>query len=114
MAQDGSNEAALAAPAVSQLPTRTQLAAPAPSPAQGAVEVRFDLAGAERRPVALEVFSVTGRRVKRVLATDLPGGRYGLTWRGDDENGEVVGAGVYFVKLNAGPVTQVRKVVLVR
>jgi hypothetical protein len=76
--------------------------------------VRFDLAGAGRRPVVVEVFDVAGRRVQTLLESDLSGGRYGLTWTGDAQGGEGVGAGVYFVRLKAGPVTQVRKAVLLR
>ena len=102
------------APAAEGLPAVTALRLPGPSPTRGAVEVRFDLAGSERRPVLLEVFDVSGRRVKRLTDAEMAGGAYGLSWRADTDAGDAVGAGVYFVRLKAGSFTQVRKVVVLR
>jgi hypothetical protein len=110
----GDREPAAAAGRLDVLPTVTRLAQPAPSPSRGTVEVRFDLAGAERRHVAVEVFDVTGRRVRSLAQEDLPGGRYGLIWNGEDQRGEAVGAGVYFVRLRTGSLSEVRKAVLLR
>jgi hypothetical protein len=84
------------------------------SPTRGPIEVRFELAGMESRHVALDIFDVRGRRVRRLMEGQLSGGRYGLTWRGEDATGRVVAAGVYFVRLQAGTHAEVQKVVRLR
>ncbi|MFN8178428.1 MAG: hypothetical protein U0167_10875 [bacterium] len=114
VADDGVGREATAAEEVNALPERTELTLGGAVPSHGAAEIRFALAGAERRHVVIEVFTVTGRRVTRLVEDDLAGGRYGVTWGGTSAGGGKVGAGVYFVRMRAGEVTQVRKVVLVR
>ncbi len=91
-------------------PERTSLVA-LRSP-QGGAEVRFDLAGAPRRDVQVDVFNVAGRRVARLVDEALAGGRYGVSWSGRDGAGGRVGSGVYLVRLRAGSETFVAKTVL--
>jgi hypothetical protein len=63
--------------------------------------------------VRLEVFSVTGRRV-RVLADVEGGGEFHVAWDGQDRRGREVPAGVYFLRLDAGDVSLTRKMTLLR
>lgn len=65
-------------------------------------------------PVTVEVFTVTGRKIRTVVSGELSAGRHELAWDGRNEAGERVSAGMYFyrVKTNAGMV--VRKLVLTR
>jgi flagellar hook assembly protein FlgD len=96
------------------LPETTGLAILGPRTRSSVTEIRFALADAERRLVEIEIFDVAGRRLKRLVDDNLPGGRYGVTWNGTDGEGNRVGAGVYFVRMRAGTVTQVRKLVVIR
>ncbi|MFN8179276.1 MAG: hypothetical protein U0167_15195 [bacterium] len=115
VADDGAERGATTpAEEITTLPERTELTLGGAVPSHGTAEIRFALAGAERRHVVIEVFTVTGRRVTRLVEDDLAGGRYGVTWPAASAGGGKVSAGVYFVRMRAGEVTQVRKVVLVR
>jgi flagellar hook assembly protein FlgD len=62
--------------------------------------VAFDLPAAG--PASLEIFDVTGRRIRALVDGPLPAGSHALTWNGRDDHGSDVASGVYFVVLNAG------------
>lgn len=90
----------------------------------------FDLA--EESRVDLAVYDMRGRLVRTLIPsrgcgpTTLPPGLYGresgpppdpcttLTWDGRDDGGRQVGSGVYLLRLQAGGVTEVRRVVFWR
>ena len=62
----------------------------------------------------LEVFDVTGRRVRAVVDQTLDAGVHTATWDGRDESGLVVASGLYLVRLDFNGVALVRRVVLSR
>jgi hypothetical protein len=92
--------------------TRTGLMKAAPNPASQGTVISFQLAG--QAQVCLAVYDVTGRRVRNLARGALPAGPHSLRWDGRDEAGRKVGAGVYFVALDAGHVSQRVRLVVVR
>jgi hypothetical protein len=56
---------------------------------------------------------VQGRRVKTLVKGPQPPGAYEVIWSGASENGPNVGAGLYFVRLEAGEHSFVRKLLKV-
>jgi hypothetical protein len=69
------------------------------------------------RPLAVDlaVYDVAGRLVKTLRAGAVEeAGHREAVWRGDDEQGRQVAAGVYLCRLRAGDVVAVRSLVLVR
>jgi hypothetical protein len=81
-------------------PVRTEILVS--GPARGRASIVFVLAGDAERHVVIDVFDVSGRRVRRLVDTVLPGGRYGTTWDASSDAGVTVGSGVYFARLRAG------------
>lgn len=72
------------------------------------------LALSEPAYARLEIYDLTGQRV-RLLASDWwPAGRHTVPWDGTDDGGTAVASGPYFVHLTTGGAVQVRKVMLVR
>jgi hypothetical protein len=67
-----------------------------------------------RTPLSITVFDVAGRVVKRIYNGYLYGGVKTFEWDGTNENNERVRSGVYFVRTEAGPGSDVKKVVVVR
>lgn len=57
-----------------------------------------------------------GGRLVRDLISDniLNAGQHAAVWRGDDEAGNVVAAGLYFYRLEAGKVSETKRVVLLK
>ena len=102
---------------------------PFPNPADGIWETRiwFDLA--QQSVVELAVYDMRGRLVRSLIpgrgcgSTELPPGLYGredgpssdpcaaFAWDGEDESGRKVSPGVYLLRLRAGGVVAVRRMV---
>ncbi|MEZ4389018.1 MAG: FlgD immunoglobulin-like domain containing protein [Candidatus Krumholzibacteriia bacterium] len=97
---------------VGDLPTATALDAVYPNPFNPQTTVAFDLAQAG--DVDLSVYDPAGRRVATLLHGDQPAGRHQVVWRGQDDGGRRQASGVYLVRLRAGEVTDLRKVLLVK
>jgi hypothetical protein len=81
------------------IPRRLSLPPVYPNPFNSAVQVPFELARADE--VFLEIFDILGRRVRLLQAGRLPQGAHLRVWDGRDDEGRVVGSGVYQVQLRA-------------
>ncbi|HPF35475.1 MAG TPA: FlgD immunoglobulin-like domain containing protein [Candidatus Krumholzibacteria bacterium] len=88
------------ASAAATTPTRLVVHAPAPNPFNPLVTVRYELPGRTGR-VTLDVFDVTGRRVRTLAAASLAAGPHEFTWNGTDDGGRRVSSGVYMLRLRA-------------
>jgi hypothetical protein len=64
--------------------------------------------------VQLGLYDVTGRLLRRLVDEPLEAGRHVILWNGRDNGGTPVGSGVYFLRLEAGPRREHRRVVLLR
>lgn len=66
--------------------------------------------------IQMAVFDIRGRLVK-VLISDAqphPAGNHSIIWNGTDENGHVLGSGVYYLRLRGENVEVVRKVTMIK
>jgi carboxypeptidase D len=91
--------------------------APAPNPLDrtiSSMRLTFDLVQAG--PVSLTMYDVAGRKVRALLAaTTRPAGRgQHEDWDGRDSDGRAVGAGTYWIRLEAGNETTSRRITVVR
>jgi len=84
----------------------------APNPMGNATVISYQLAARAR--VGLSVYDIAGRRVRTLSRAELPAGGHVACWDGRDEAGRKVGAGVYFVALDAGRASQRLRLVVVR
>jgi hypothetical protein len=83
-----------------------------PNPFAGETTVSFTLP--ERGEVELAVYDVAGRRVATLFSGEQGAGDHSVEWNGVGDNGERVGAGVYFVRIEAGKQTVTRKLLVMR
>jgi len=90
-------------------------------PVRPALEVRtsgggdvakLSFATAIQSDVKLEIFDVAGRLVRVVHAGPLEAGTHHRSWDGRDEHGHRVSGGVYVIRLRAGDVDRIRKLVV--
>jgi len=90
--------------------TRTDLLPLSPNPTRGHVAISYSLA----RPgsVNLTVFDAAGRRVRALVSAECPAGHHLINWRGDDERGRRVKAGVYYFRFGADGCASTEKLVL--
>jgi hypothetical protein len=84
-----------------------------PNPFSSVTRVRYDLPEAAR--VDLEVFDVSGRLVLRLLDHRLKQpGRHCIVWDGRNDTQRRVAPGIYFMRLAAGPETEIERIILLR
>jgi hypothetical protein len=58
---------------------------------------------------------VTGKRVQTLVAAeDLGAGPHEVVWNGRNEAGQVVAAGMYFYRLDAGEYSETRRMTLIK
>jgi len=74
----------------------------------------IEYAVGEAQPVTIEVYNVLGQRVRTLVDERKEAGVHTRTWDGTNRYGTRVGSGVYFYRMEAGDVTETKKMVLVR
>ena len=84
-----------------------------PNPFGETTSLHFD-SPVDYGPVALAVYDLRGRVVKRLLDTPNDTGDRSARWDGTDERGIRLPAGVYFARLEVEEEVATRKVVLLR
>jgi|GEM_PF-268134 len=89
----------------------TRLVAVWPNPSAGGIDVRYSLAA--RLAVRLAVYDVRGREVNSLVDRVEPSGVRSVRWDRTDRHGKTVPPGVYWIRLSAEGVRDVRKLVLV-
>jgi flagellar hook assembly protein FlgD len=87
-------------------------AAPNPFAASGGTVLRFLLPAAS--PVGLRVYDGSGRLVRERRDLNAPAGEYRFHWDGRGDTGQPQPNGVYFYRLEAGDLTSIGKISLVR
>ncbi|HPF36164.1 MAG TPA: FlgD immunoglobulin-like domain containing protein [Candidatus Krumholzibacteria bacterium] len=94
-------------------PAAAALAAAVPNPFNPSTTLAFDLPAAAA--ARLDVFDVSGRRVRRLWEGTAPAGRSEVTWDGRDDGGRALPSGTYLARLStAAGETPVRRLTLVR
>ena len=83
-----------------------------PNPFNPSTIISYDIANDSR--VELNVFDMRGRLIKNLVNQNQSVGRYNVIWNGSDNLGNIVSAGVYIYKLNAGVEIFSRKMVLMK
>ena len=83
-----------------------------PNPFNPETQISYDLPNDSW--IKLSVYNIRGQKVKTLVDRFEAAGHKTVTWGGKNEQGERVGSGVYFYRLEAGDFTAARKMVLVR
>ncbi len=83
-----------------------------PNPFNPSTEIGFSLPVPST--VTLDIFDVSGKRIRRLLEERRPAGNHSVHWDGLDDRGSRAISGVYFYRLTAGINTHSRKMILLR
>jgi immune inhibitor A len=75
---------------------------------------RFDYSIASPGEVEINIYNVTGQRIKRIVDGHHQAGVYTAVWDGTDANGEGVPSGVYLYELVTDEETTARKMLLMK
>lgn len=94
------------------LPDRPRLAGVTPNPTRGGASIAFVLPTTTL--VRLDIFDVSGRRVRTLVSGSLPPGPHAAWWDGAGAGGHAVTPGIYLARLAAPGGSDVRKAVVLR
>jgi predicted GH43/DUF377 family glycosyl hydrolase len=83
-----------------------------PNPFNPTTTIEYDCSTAS--DVTLDIYDLSGRRVKRLVHQKQNAGRYRVTWQADDERGRSVPAGLYFARLHTGEFQHSIKLTLIK
>ena len=83
-----------------------------PNPFNPSTKIEFSLPRTTR--VTLDIYNITGRRVKRLVDEELPSGHWSVVWNGEDESGAEVASGVYFYRIKTSEYIRTKKMVIIR
>lgn len=82
-----------------------------PNPFNASTKIEFKTEGGTTR---LEVFDLTGAKVKILVDGTLEAGRHSYVWNGSNDQGNVLASGVYFYKLSTTEGQQVKRMTLLK
>lgn len=85
-----------------------------PNPFNPTITVIAEHFRAGSTPIALDIFDVLGRRIRRLLLSADDSGRKEIVWDGRDESGKPLPSGVYFFKASRGSEQAVFKAILLK
>ena len=95
-----------------EAPLVTALRCVRPNPARGGSRIEYSLG--QEGHVLIEVFNVSGQKVRTLTDRREPAGTRSLVWDGTDDAGVPVSSGVYMVGMAAGDYTGRWKLAVVR
>jgi len=94
------------------MPTAFVLSQNHPNPFNPKTTISFSLP--TERQVRLNVYALDGSLVRTLLSENMNIGTHHVEWDGRDEGGQMAATGAYFFRLEAGPDSQVRKMMLMK
>jgi len=83
-----------------------------PNPFNPSVTIQYVIPA--RMDMTLTVYDITGREVVRLLGGEQNAGSHQIQWNGIDGVGNAISTGVYFVRLEAGEISQTIKMVYLK
>ncbi len=93
-------------------PVQTTLNSIYPNPFNPETTISYSLNQSSK--VRLEVYNVKGQLVKTLLDTQMPAGNHNLTWQGNDNRGNNVSSGIYYIRMSSDNFSTSRKVMLLK
>jgi len=95
-----------------KIPTDYYLYQNYPNPFNPETTIKFDLPVTSF--VTLDIYNISGRKVKSLVSGVKSSGNYKVIWDGCDDSGQSVSSGVYFYKLIVTGFSETRKMLLLR
>ncbi len=84
-----------------------------PNPFNPATLIRYEIPSGQNM-VSLEVYNTLGKKIRTLVNERRDAGSYQVQWDGRDDSGKQIASGIYVYRLQAGPFTEARKMLLLR
>jgi hypothetical protein len=95
-----------------QTPTTLSLDQNYPNPFNSGTSIRYTLE--QDQKLSLHIYNLAGQSVATLADGYQAAGTYQSAWDGKDNQGQILASGVYFYRLEAGPQTLTKKLLLLR
>jgi len=83
-----------------------------PNPFNPVTTIDFSIEKSDH--VLIEIYNVSGRRVRTLLSEKKEAGRHSVVWDGKTDSNQIAGSGVYFYRIASGSYTSSRKMILLK
>ncbi len=83
-----------------------------PNPFNPSTIIPFEIT--KREMVNLSVLNSLGQKVRTLVTREFPAGAHQVQWDGRDDYSQVVPAGIYYYRIQAGDFTATRKMLLIK
>jgi hypothetical protein len=83
-----------------------------PNPFNSQTRIRYQLP--EKQKVSLIIYNLMGRQVCQLIDREIEAGYHDVLWEGQDDQGNSVGSGAYFLQIKAGNYHAIRKMLYIR
>jgi len=77
-------------------------------------ETTVDYKTAKDGSVSVIVYNLMGKQVRTLVSGSKPAGYYKALWNGRDDRGDAVPTGIYFIRMQSGDYSRVRKVMMMK
>ena len=94
------------------LPVETNLHQNYPNPFNPSTNINFRIN--ETSIVSIKIFNVLGKEIRTLLEDNLTPGEHTIKWNGNDDNGNILPGGVYFIQMIAGSYQKTIKTILLK
>ena len=96
----------------SNLPSDYVLRSPFPNPFNPITQIKFDVP--EQNIINLSVFDLNGKLVKTLTNQEYKQGRYKLNWNAQNNYGQDVPSGMYFIRFSSNSYTNTKKILFLK
>jgi len=94
------------------IPLLTELRGNSPNPFNPETRIDFSLRNPEQ--VKIDIYNIKGRKVITLLDSQIEAGHHSIYWNGRNGNGQEMGSGIYFYRMEAGEYRALRKMILIK
>lgn len=93
-------------------PVAFRLSSNCPNPFNSHTAIKYQIPG--RMFVTLRVYNLLGQPVRTLVAGERESGRHSVCWNGRNEGGVAVPSGVYYYRIEAGELSETKKLLFLR
>lgn len=92
------------------IPLKTAISSAYPNPFNPRISIAYQLSSA--KPVKIDVYNGRGQLIKTLVNESKQAGQYTVEWNGSSQNGNPMSSGIYYLRMQAGSIREIRKITL--
>jgi hypothetical protein len=98
--------------AIEPIPEKFELVSLYPNPFNPKITIKYNLDIEEN--VSIKIYNILGQQVSQLLNQEMLPGYHSIQWNGKNNQGILLGSGIYFIKISTDKQSYVGKVSLIK